>query len=137
MGLSWGTIPRAPPEADRPGRGGHSKWLEGKVGQWLEVLETAAMGFKEKGECMMCGGEGVVDTGNGTLCAKCNKGVPSLTWGWQVEGFLLLSWCVAEVGGGNVDEGPLHEKASMEKMEGVLGTGDGTRGEGGRGGEVV
>ena len=85
--------------ADRPGRGGHSKWLEGKVGQWLEVLETAAMGFKEKGECMMCGGEGVVDTGNGTLCAKCNKGVPSLTWGWQVEGFLLLSWCAAEVGG--------------------------------------
>ena len=79
----------------------------------------------------------MVDTGNGTLCAKCNKGVPSLTWGWQVEGFLLLSWCAAEVGGGGMDEGPLHEQASMEKMEGVLGTGDRTRGVGGCGGEVV
>ena len=84
-----------------------SKWIPKKAGQWLRLIELAAS-RKRKGpptpveeseECQLCGREAAATQEGVRLCRRCNNSAPGAALGRELEGYMLASWCLAQLGG--------------------------------------
>ena len=66
-----------------------------KMRQWLRLLDLVAAPPDPDGaeRCRLCGKEGV------RLCKGCNNSAPSASIGRDLEGFLLATWCMVQMGG--------------------------------------
>ena len=81
-----------------------SKLVYTQARKWMNTLRMMLTGHTAgAGRCQGCGKEASVRQEKVELCTQCNYKVYSWEYGRKIEGFILLSWIIAEVGRRTMD----------------------------------